>query len=340
MKGWIAQWKEGGRVFPARAGVEGQSRKKSGDTGKSVNEGRTMGRSKSTIHQYRDRGLQLLRAFRKAYPTGSISEFPDWLNRQKKSIRRNTWYQYKQSAIQIMKDLGQTGPANQIDLMESDGCFGGRTKVSRSLPDKTMDKLYAVATTPQRIDAWIWLKAGRIAGLRPGEWRDARLLVDEEKMTAHLIVKNEKHTNGRGNGVARTIDLSTLYMRARADDPENMRAWEILNDHLRTVAKHRENFRKFYVNSRNVLYRMAKDAGVTVNLYSSRHQFVADLKAAGKSKPEIAALMGHSVDETATVHYGRKISGRAGVTVPLASPAEVATVRVKSDPRPNIQKTP
>jgi integrase len=281
----------------------------------------------------------LLRAFRKESPDRNISEFPDWLDRQKKSIRRNTWYQYKQSAIQIMMDLGQTGAANQIDLMGSEGCFGGRMKVTRSLPDRTMDKLYAVATTPQRIDVWIWLQAGRIAGLRPGEWRDARLSVDEEKMTAHLVVKNEKHTNGRGNGATRTIDLSTLYMRARAEDPENMRAWEILNDHLKTVAKHRETFRKFYVNSRNVLYRMAKDAGVSVNLYSSRHQFVADLKAAGKTKPEIASLMGHSDAETATTHYGRKISGRADVPVPMASPAEIATVRVRSDPRPDVQKS-
>lgn len=297
-------------------------------------------RVKSTIHQYRERGIQLLKAFRKASPAGSISTFPDWLEKQKKSIRRNTWYQYKQAAILIMKDLGQTGSANRIDLMGSEGCFGGRTKVRRALSDQTMEKLYAVASTPQRIDVWVWLKAGRIAGLRPGEWVDAHLSVDEEKMSAHLIVKNEKHTNGRGNGVTRTIDLSSLYMRARAEDPENMRAWEILNDHLRTVAKHRENFKKFYVNSRNVMYRMAKDAGVSANLYSARHQFAADLKAAGKSRSEIAALMGHSVDETATTHYGRKISGRANVTVPMASPSEVATVRVKADPRPNIQKTP
>ena len=49
-----------------------------------------------------------------------------------------------------------------------------------------------------------------------------------------------------------------------------------------------------------------------ITLYSARHQFAADAKAAGLSKAEIAALMGHRSIETAGEHYGRRSAGWTG----------------------------
>ena len=60
-------------------------------------------------------------------------------------------------------------------------------------------------------------------------------------------------------------------------------------------------------------------------MYSLRHQFAADAKACF-SREEVAALLGHGVDDTATNHYGRKTAAQGPIKVsPVAS--QVATVR-------------
>jgi len=61
-------------------------------------------------------------------------------------------------------------------------------------------------------------------------------------------------------------------------------------------------------------------------LYSMRHQFSANAKASGFTREEIAALMGHAVDTTATQHYGKKTAGYEMITV-RPDPAEVARIR-------------
>ena len=63
-------------------------------------------------------------------------------------------------------------------------------------------------------------------------------------------------------------------------------------------------------------------------LYSGRHQFAANLKAAGYSRAEIAALMGHATDETAGQQYGRKKAGRKTGGLAKALASEVEKVRV------------
>ena len=47
-----------------------------------------------------------------------------------------------------------------------------------------------------------------------------------------------------------------------------------------------------------------------ITLYSARHQFSANAKFSNKTKAEVAALMGHAVDATATIHYGKKQFGK------------------------------
>jgi hypothetical protein len=67
----------------------------------------------------------------------------------------------------------------------------------------------------------------------------------------------------------------------------------------------------------------------TIAPYSGRHAFAARAKAAYPPE-EVAALMGHGVDETAFMHYGRrsrKASGGHSWPLPKADPRDVARVR-------------
>ena len=63
-----------------------------------------------------------------------------------------------------------------------------------------------------------------------------------------------------------------------------------------------------------------------ISLYSLRHQFSANAKMSGFTREEIAALMGHVVDDTATVHYAKKRSGHS-VCMVMADPEEVKRIR-------------
>ena len=61
-------------------------------------------------------------------------------------------------------------------------------------------------------------------------------------------------------------------------------------------------------------------------LYSGRHQFSADMKNT-LSKKEIAALMGHGTDDTATVHYGKKRYGTYKENHIIPDPDQVDLIR-------------
>ena len=63
-----------------------------------------------------------------------------------------------------------------------------------------------------------------------------------------------------------------------------------------------------------------------ITLYSTRHQFSANAKSSGFSRAEIAAMMGHAVDITATIHYGRKQAGNEKVGI-LPVEDEVSKIR-------------
>src|SRR3546814_20504862 len=60
-----------------------------------------------------------------------------------------------------------------------------------------------------------WLVAGIWTGLRPAEWRSTDLEMREDQPApfgrrAWLYVINAKATNGRGNGMMRTLDLTNF----------------------------------------------------------------------------------------------------------------------------------
>jgi integrase len=150
----------------------------------------------------------------------------------------------------------------------------------------------------------LWIRSGSLIGLRPQEWKDVQLKIDEKI----IIIKNAKNTNGRSLGEHRTINLSHL------ED-------EKIND-IEIHIKISDNMHKkgiwdiYYQGCSNLLKYSARKIWTNKSrypsLYSCRHQFSANMKASGCTKKEVAALMGHASDLTAQEHYGRKIHGSRG----------------------------
>lgn len=176
--------------------------------------------------------------------------------------------------------------------------------------------------------ALIWLKVNSLVGLRPIEWRDA--VLSEHEGQINLVVHNAKNTNGRSNGDLRHINLSNL-------EAEKLKS---IRFQLKIAHSHNssdESWKFYYDGIRKTLHRLTrKTFKIQRNyptLYTSRHQFAANAKSVGMTKAEVAALMGHAVDDTAGSHYGKKKHG-GGICNVLASRDEVASVRQK------LQQTP
>lgn len=178
-----------------------------------------------------------------------------------------------------------------------------------------------------------WAKVTRLlcevsylTGLRPGEWVDA--WVDhQENQGAILSVRNAKQTHGRGNGERRTLDLSAL-------SPEEVGLIEEMTLYARGSE---EPWDQVQSKIADYLYASVQKAfgrrKCYLSIYSYRHQFSADSKATWK-KAEVAALMGHGSDETASRNYARAIVGTRGRSRVKPVAHEVATVRQVAKPRP------
>lgn len=136
-----------------------------------------------------------------------------------------------------------------------------------------------------------WLTATLTTGLRPCEWKDAKLVGCE------LIVRNAKHTNGRAHGPFRTINLRQVPPEVRA----------VLQDLLDEVSNTSAiDFSKKYTDTRKAIWstarRVFEGRKTFPTIYTARDCFAARAKATFP-KDFVAALMGHASLYTAARHY-------------------------------------
>lgn len=166
----------------------------------------------------------------------------------------------------------------------------------------------------------VWLRAGVLTGLRPIEWRTSKY----DETTNSLIVRNAKNTNGRANGDIRTLSLNHL-------DNEDV---GIIKQQVILANKFEAGglWQEYYNGCSNLIRYTSRKIWPSrkrrPTLYSTRHQYCANLKASGMRTNEVASLMGHASDETAAETYGRKISGTKG-RKPEVNKLELVGVREK-----------
>lgn len=258
--------------------------------------------------------------------------FVGWLISKKPSWSRSSWRQHKAAAVfsleqEAVKSAVAQEALETLQPVDVEGCVRKSNKTSARKLKRFPMKDY------RALDQWLsdhrgrwnqdlrrWLAAGLLTGLRPAEWAGARMV--EHGGEPALLVKNGKATNQRAHGPTRTILLGGLTSDERAliaKHVEVAREWAMA-----------DRFPTFYHGCAAVLSRAGQQLWPKreqhPTLYSARHQFSADAKASGLLPEELAALMGHAVDTTATKHYGRKAAGVEMLRV-RPDPAEVARVR-------------
>lgn len=263
-----------------------------------------------------------------------MRQFVVWLAEQRPKLSRATWRQYKSAATYFMETLpdmdASVASLEYLSDKTSVGCVLKSKKTSSqklkhiSLQEwERIDEYLILHKTKWSDNLRNWLKAGLLTGLRPIEWQGAKFFYYKDKIPA-LLVENAKNTNGRAHGPTRTLLLDALSAQELITIKEHLMA-------VRTFTSiEQEGYTFFYNGCSTTLYNACRKIWPRrlrhVTLYSTRHQFSSNAKSSGFSKTEVAAMMGHAVDITATIHYGKKINGNESVLIKPVS-EEVSKIK-------------
>lgn len=250
------------------------------------------------------------------------------LIRRAPELRPSTVRQYRAAYSHVWERIGRE---DLIDAVK--GLAGSKDK---SMPRRTSSskaKAFKVPDLARLLEALegrghtlaaAWLRATYITGLRPSEWQGARL----DGM--RLVVRNGKNTNGRAHG-----DTRTLHLRVGQSDVHNIAL---------LIARLQADYQAHYAQVRQAIQREARRLWPRrpkrPTLYTARHMFAAGAKAA-LPRAEVGALMGHSTDRTAGMHYARASSAGGRRPAVAADQRDVARVaRVPASPAPVAARRP
>jgi integrase len=274
-----------------------------------------------------------------------------WLISKRTTYANTTWRQYKSAALctleselQLLDERHDPSPwveaieTLKVEDGQADSTSSGKTSSRKMKKFSTADfdalDLH-LQNKPHHMHQSLrdWLRAGILTGLRPSEWKQT-VWVDVNGVPA-LSVQNAKHTNGRAHGETRTI----VMHRMNADE------LSVVQRHLHRVQQWEAsaNYERMYASCVQKLYAATRflwpKQKTHPTLYSTRHQFVADAKASHLSLVEIAALLGHAVDNTATLHYGKRMAGQQLLKVHAVA-EEVARIKLLFSGYPDARLLP
>jgi hypothetical protein len=251
-------------------------------------------------------------------------------------LARSTWRQYRAALAWFFAHAGIPELCTYVRSLNQSVCLrrARRTSAQKSkhLPPRKLTRLIEVLGCGRgRYDRTVglWLLANYYVGLRPEEWWSAELVESRR-----LRVRNAKASQNRTFGTHRTLLLDSFT-------DEEM---QVILEFLAIVARSQraalyEACRKRLLKINHEIWPRAKRH---VTLYTGRHQFAADHKAARVSRIELAALMGHGSTLTAGRHYARAGAGRGRIRV-RPSPEDVDRVRARNAPHapaPEYQRRP
>ncbi|WP_143154494.1 hypothetical protein [Devosia limi] len=271
-----------------------------------------MTQQESTVSEYADRVAMLMRRAdealgRQATLLEAINYLGDLHDEYKPASLRKyfaalTW------AVDAAVDLGQLGIEQEAVHRAALSCrprprpADAPTRTSaKKRKNVTKDDLGKVCTflwQRGKLDDRLLVRLlvhGILLVLRPSEYSDAAIEGDL------LTVRSRKTTNQRGLGDFRELDLAGI------SEDETASIEQLIAD-FATASQEQLDLLIDRLGHR--LRRACIRLGIEpCALYTTRHQGIANLKAAGKSAPEIAAIAGHRSTRTANRSYAPRSSG-------------------------------
>lgn len=244
----------------------------------------------------------------------TVQTYFDYLMEKSAELCTNTIRIYKRSVCYALESEGRDREADELRGMfdEVDNPARGRKlKLVRRVPHNIFERTLCnlreskSKTWQQAADL---LVATAITGLRPSEWANATL------KGRLLTVPNAKHSELRGNGEERELELlDTITVEERTAIENTMKL--IRAKSYKTV---RPNLAVAFKAALGEAIRQLGESRwfLRLRIYDFRHQFSADAKHEwGIGTGMVAAAMGHSVEDTAVQHYGRLKHGKGGLKV-------------------------
>lgn len=307
-------------------------------------------RIQETMDNYLNRSKNLMYRFREEkkisdYHAVDLREFVGWVIHRKQFWSRPSWRQNKSSVIYYLQTVNDPISEEALDLIsgiESDGCVKKSNKTSstkmKKFPLKDFQRIVETLEEAKSSQSWTiplqrWIRCGLLVGLRPKEWETAYVSTTDNEPS--LIVNNAKNTNGRAFGQTRTILLGML----------SLEEIQMIKEHSDISREWHDSgqYKDYYMGCATTLSRVTRKIWPNrknhITLYSTRHQFSANAKSSGLTREELAALMGHAVDDTAEIHYGRKKAGYDLLRV-RPYPPDVKKIKPSKDRKVIIEPKP
>lgn len=313
-------------------------------------------KSTGTVLDYTKRIQSLKKGFKKQQiEQGQVNEhytFAQYIVDQKEARQWSyaTWRKNKAAGVHYFESIGEEDVAALLRSQNKEGVIEKSTKTSATKKKHlTMEEESLLQLTFKNdhrdVGGWnsplyVMMNAMLLVGFRPSEVQHCQILQNNEpgceKLGPPILkVKNAKNTNGRSFGEYRYIGLSRfskreiMFIHAAINYATQRPIIETAKSQTGTQAS--QTWQVFYNNMRTA-FQTRRDnlfpkAKRKITLYTFRHQCIANLKAHGLKLEEIAAIVGHGNDVTASEHYGKKKFGRTGIVHPEPNPSDVAKVK-------------
>ena len=295
-----------------------------------------------TASEYLKIGEMLFRNFIESGNERTTESYANWI--VETYINRcaaNTWRKYRRAAIYHVyikqPKIAVLFQHILLDKKPENRVRAKRRKSRKSYREKDFSKLLQYLqqkAAGERCGYWwhqavVTLQANSIVGLRPSEWMTAFSQVINNEIVLRVI--NAKNTHNRAHGFTRTLHIPIV----KDNDVEvietkiKMTGDAILSNRAKSFDAYARTVSSYLLRANNAVFGKEKP---TIAIYSARHQCAANYKAAGYTKNEVAAAMGHASNKTAGRHYGRKGKGRRVPNLPRPSSEDVARVMALNSP--------
>jgi hypothetical protein len=248
----------------------------------------------------------------------TADQFADWILENKPSWSKSTWYIYRQSTLLKLATLeGSRRAEARLRLSQAPSRKPSKRVKRFRQPDLERVLLYLdrFSRSVYARHLSLWLRAGLLTGIRPGEWKACQVNGD------FLEVTSEKFTSWCGLSKYRVLSLKemTLEQCGIISSMTNVGS----NWHAKGC------FDAFMGSCAQLLHDVCKRLKLPpYTLYSVRHQAVSNMKSGGLSVSEISAVCGHKTTKGAS-GYGRKVSGWMTDTLIRADSNDIERVLVR-----------
>ena len=236
------------------------------------------------------------------------------------SVGAHTWRTYRNAVNAVAQDDAVR------DILSAPALNTGRSALSSAnranmVTRRQIEELRRRAqrsTTETAMFAVDWLVAGVCTGLRPIEWTDAKMVDLQGGETGINCLTRKSKDAENAIKLRRTVPLTHL----RSDD---LRCVQRIQSELDGVGE--QGYRAIYSRSQQSLRNLCRDCwgadGPAIALYTGRHQFRNNAKAAGLEREEIAVLLGQENPETHEAIYGvRHHASTHGAPTPIKPEVE------------------